>query len=219
MSTRWAWASAPTGRAIPSRRWSRAGWSTGWAPATARAAWRCSSGSPRRSRAAAARPKGELDLHLRGRRGESRARRHGVPAQERPGAARRADPGRADREQPDRGRARRDVGQDHDQGQGGACRQPVGRRQRHPAHDAAGGRAAGALRQGAAQARQGRHEVDGERRHVPWRPQHQRRALGLHGRDRPPPAARREGEGRLQGAEGAWSTASASPRACTRSSS
>ena len=31
-----------------------------WAPATARAAWRCSSGSPRRSRAAAARHKGEL---------------------------------------------------------------------------------------------------------------------------------------------------------------
>ena len=53
---------------------------------------------------------GRADLHLRGRRGESRARRHGVPAQERQGAARRADPGRADREQPDRGRARRDVG-------------------------------------------------------------------------------------------------------------
>ena len=47
----------------------------------------------------------------------------------------------------------------------------------------------------------GRDEVDGQHRHVPRRPQHQRRALGLHGRDRPPPAARREGEGRLQGAE------------------
>ena len=54
----------------------------------------------------------------------------------------------------------------------------------------------------AAQAREGRHEVDGQCRHVPWRPQHQRRALGLHRRDRPPPAAQREGEGRLQGAEG-----------------
>ena len=69
------------------------------------------------------------------------------------------------------------------------------------------------LRQGAGPADHGRHEVDGEHRHVPWRPQHQRRALGLHGRDRPPPAARREGEGRLQGAEAAWSTASASRRA------
>ena len=95
---------------------------------------------------------GRADLHLRRRRGEPRPRRHGVPAQERQGPARRADPGRADREQPDRRRARRDVGEDHHQGQGGARRQPVGRRQRHPAHDAAGRRAAVLLRQGAGQA-------------------------------------------------------------------
>ena len=162
---------------------------------------------------------GRAHLHLRGRRGESRARRHGIFAQERPRAARRADPGRADREQPDRGRARRDVGQAHDQGQGRARRQPGGRRQRHPAHDAAGRRAAGALRQGPAQAREGRHEVDGQCRHVPWRPQHQRRALGLHRRDRPPPAAQREGEGRLQGAEGRRRQGRRARRACTRSSS
>ena len=96
---------------------------------------------------------GRADLHLRGRRGESRARRHGIPAQERQGAARRADPGRADREQPDRGRARRDVGPDHHQGPRRARRQSRRRRQCHPAHDAAGGRAAVLLRQGARAAR------------------------------------------------------------------
>ena len=109
--------------------------------------------------------------------------------------------------------------QDHDQGQGRPRRQPVGRRQRHPAHDAAGGRAAVLLRQGARQARLRRDEVDGQHRHVPWRPQHQRRALGLHRRDRPPPAARREGEGRLRRAEEGDRRRRASRRASTRSSS
>ncbi len=74
------------------------------------------------------------------------------------------------------------------------CRQSRRRRQRHPAHDAADRCALVLLRQGAGDARVGRDEVDGQHRHVPRRPQHQRRAVGLHGRDRPPPAAQREGE-------------------------